>query len=351
MKEYRCNNCNKLYKYRQTLFRHKKVCKVVKNENDDAKSTFSPQNSTFGPQNSTFSPHNTTLLNNEPNIEENKLKCNHCMKIYSRSDSLARHIKICKKRNESSEEMISKSELELEINNLKKEMLKYMNKAFKMHPKTFDKLQRDLKTINNNSNTTNNTNTQNNNSHNTQHNNSHNTNTQNNNTLNINAPINLQIVPLGEEDFRHVLTKKQQIDIVNKGVDCIKYFLNITHFNPDTPQYKSFVITNAQNNIAHIYDNDTKQYVPITKDELMFNIVDERCDDIREFIEFHEDDIKAGVVKRVNKFIDRMETDLQYNKKKIRELRVYIYNKTKNFNIKKFKQSNNINSELEAIDI
>jgi hypothetical protein len=336
MTNYQCTNCNKNYVSRQNLFRHKKICKGVKNADYKINSTLSPQNSTLSPQNSTLSPQNSTLspqnstyLNNEPEIEENKLKCIHCMKIYSRSDSLARHIKICKKRNESSEEMISKKELEKEIKNFKKEMLRYMNKAFKMHPKTFNKLQRDLKTINNNSNNTQNNNTQNNN-------------TQNNNTLNINAPINLNVVPLGQENFRHVLSKEQQIAIVNKGVDCIKYFLNITHFNPNTPQYKSFIITNAQNNIAHIYDDDSNQYVPITKDELMFNIIDERCDDIRDFIEFHEDDIKESVVKRVNKFIDRMETDIQYNKKQLRDLRVYIYNKTKFFNIKRFKKLKDI---------
>ena len=116
-----------------------------------------------------------------------------------------------------------------------------------------------MKTINNIHNTTNTLNTNNN----TLNNNTLNNNTLNNNTLNNNGMININntIIALGKEDFRHVLSKQQQIDIVNKGTDCIKYFLNITHFNPNTPQYLSFIITNSQNKIAYIYDEDTNQYV------------------------------------------------------------------------------------------
>lgn len=67
----------------------------------------------------------------------------------------------------------------------------------------------------------------------------------------------------------------------------------------------------------------------------MFNILDERCDDIRSFMEYNEDDIRANVIKRVNNFIDRLETDTLYNKKKIRELKVFIYDKTKNVKVSK----------------
>ena len=190
-----------------------------------------------------------------------------------------------------------------------------------MHPQTFKKIQRDLV--------------------------QHQVNNTINNTQNIqNNNYNIRIIPLGKEDFIHLLNKETQIAIVNKGYGCIKYFLDKTHFNPDTPQYRSFVITNTQNNIAYIYDDDTGKYTEITKNDLMFSIFDERGNDVRNFIEFNEDDIQSGVIRKVNNFLDRLDTDQVYAKKKGGELKVYIYSKTKDFDMKSLPYSslnNNIN--------
>lgn len=332
MSKFICELCNKEYCHKQSLYNHKK--RIHKNEKIDNVSENKKKNnkksynvSKVYPkciQNSNkFVSKNGYILdtNNKNNLElENnnsisKYKCDYCDRTYKYSSGKYKHQKKCKLNNN-----ISIEEMDNKIDLLKEEFMKILTANFKMHPKKFEKLRREMKTINNIHNTTNN-------------------NTLNNNTLNNNGMININntIIALGKEDFRHVLSKQQQIDIVNKGTDCIKYFLNITHFNPNTPQYLSFIITNSQNKIAYIYDEDTNQYVATTKDELIFNIFDERCDDIREFIEFHEDEIKAGIVKRVHQFINRIESDHKFNKKQVGELRVFIYDKTKHLNVNKFK--------------
>ena len=224
-------------------------------------------------------------------------------------------------------------------------MKQLINKKFKMHPKTFEKIQRELMAINdakkfnsdnevnnvknvNNMNNSNNIKTINNNLN----NNSHNTNHITNNTQNN---YNIKIIPLGKEDLVNILSKDQQIKTVNSLYDSIKYLCDITHFNPNTPQYHSFLITNMQNNIAYLYDEDKNIYKPITKDELMNSLVHERGNDIRDFMEFNGDKINQRILDRLNNFIDKLDTDKQYFKKKMNEMKVYIYYKTKNMNVNK----------------
>jgi hypothetical protein len=213
------------------------------------------------------------------------------------------------------------------IKELKAEMMNMMNQNFKVHHKTFEKMRRQLrqqnklKQINN----TNNTNT-----------NSHNTNT-NNIQQNIKQLNNINIIPLGKEEFINNLDKKSQIAVVNSMYDSIKHLCNITHFNPKTPQYLSFVITNTQNNIAYSYDEDKNDYRTVTKTELMEELVHERISDIRDFMEYNEDDIKPSIIVRMNKFIDRLDTDKQYLKKKCNELKVLVYDMTKDVDINRFK--------------
>ena len=144
---------------------------------------------------------------------------------------------------------------------------------------------------------------------------------------------NVNIIPLGKEEFINNLGKDKQIEVVNKMYDSIKHLCDLTHFNPATPQYHSFVITNTQNNVAYIYDDKTNSYVSITKKELLFDLFHERGSDVRDFIEVNEEEIRPTIISRVNKFIDRLDTEPLYLKEKGNQLKVYIYNKTKNFDI------------------
>ena len=127
---------------------------------------------------------------------------------------------------------------------------------------------------------------------------------------NLTIQNNINIIPLGKENFSSILAKEKQIEVVNSIFNSIKHLCDLTHFNPDTPQYYSFVITNTQNNIAYIYDDKTNSYISITKKELIFDLFHERGSDVRDFIEINEEDIRPSVENRVNKFIDRIDTYL-----------------------------------------
>ena len=262
MSEFSCNYCSKSYKHRQNLHRHLKQCKEKQNEYNSTtkkphdKSKYKPYDKSIISQNGlSFSSKNddiTVKITCKTGENKKTYKCEYCDKVYKHYQSRHKHQKKCALKTED-KDTFTKEEMDQKINEMKTEMMKMFNKQFKMHHKTFDKLKRNLeKNLNNN--TTNNNNTINNN---TTNNNTTNNNLTNNNLTNNNLTINnnINIIPLGKENFVDKLDKEQQIAVVNSIYNSIKQLCNFTHFNPDTPQYHSFVITNNQNNIAHTYDD------------------------------------------------------------------------------------------------
>jgi DNA-directed RNA polymerase subunit RPC12/RpoP len=390
MTKYKCNYCSKEYSNRQNLYRHKKTCKFNSDEyknkqicnnqnmhhcmaspcldlhqnapNDYANCTKMLQNGANADTNSpnllqsSSSVNGTTteLHHNEPNTlaptnseldDYTDLVCKYCSSKFTRKYSLNRHLNRCKEKKRIEEEdAIVNARVNEEVERLKVEMLDILNKKFKVHHKTFEKMKRELAKVNNatsnnnqlhienqnNIESQNNTNTNNSNNI----NNSNNTNNiQNIKQNNIQNNINVNIIPLGKEDFVNTLSKETQLEIINKSHGGIKYFIDKTHFNPETPQYRSFAITNTQNNVAHVYDEEIKGYKATTKDYLMFNLFHERGCDIRDMIELHKDTLKDITVKHVNGCIDKLDTDKTFAKKHESELKVHIYNNTRDIDL------------------
>jgi len=108
--EFKCKICNKIYKSYQSLWNHNH--KYHDNENHNP-----PQSDHILPHFDHKNPHSTT----------NNLSCNHCNKIFSRIDSLNRHIKTCKIKND--QEVISKSNLEETIKKIIKNEMKNNKKS------------------------------------------------------------------------------------------------------------------------------------------------------------------------------------------------------------------------------
>ena len=123
---YKCNICNREFNRKNHLERHlsKKFKCVSPNPINNIQSTYSPQPPTYFPQPLTYSPqpltyflHPSTYISNSPICvqsspihipsipictpnppQSNKLQCPNCLNLFSRSDSLQRHLKQCKKK-------------------------------------------------------------------------------------------------------------------------------------------------------------------------------------------------------------------------------------------------------------
>jgi hypothetical protein len=250
----------------------------------------------------------TNLHQNTPIIQPHKYECEYCNNIFSRSDSLNRHYNRCKYKIKYSDQIykdeiikLLKEELKKQqeqIIEMKNQLIETMNKKCKVHPKTLQKINKQL--INDNKNINNGT---------------------INNTYNI--------IGLGHENLDQVFTRKEKMAILKNRFYCLPELVEYTHFNDKYPQFKNILITNTQNTLAYKYDTKKNQFMAINKDELLEDIVDARICDISSFYEELENDLDQKTKEIIEKVIDKIENDPAYKEIKKKDIKLIIYNNRK----------------------
>jgi hypothetical protein len=258
--------------------------------------------------------HNTKFHNNiqsknninhhmnasEINIIQHKNVCKFCSKQFEYSQSKYRHQKTCNKNSTNKiieENIILKNELlnmNKTVEDLKKQMKELMNKQYKMHPKTLQKINKQLNMTN-----------------------SH-------NTSNVNNIVN--VIQLGKEDLDNVLSQKEQLNILNKDHNSLEYMIKYIHFNDKYPQYKNIMITNQQNNIAYRYDKKENKFIATDKNELVDELVSCRTADIEEFLDNNINRLEAKTISRIKEFINKITYDDKYDELKKKDIKLLIYN-------------------------
>jgi len=179
-----------------------------------------------------------------PEQHQNKSenKCIFCNIIFSRKDSLTRHINKNRCINEKSKddkiEKIEKENIEMKAEMAKlKDMLQ---KALKIHPKTLQKINNQL---NNNG-------------------------IINNNTINI--------IQLGKEDLTKMLTMDEKMSILNRQAMGINDLVKLVHTSGKYKKCMNVYITNLQNTIGYMYDEKQNNFIAVNKNELLNDLVDSR---------------------------------------------------------------------------
>ncbi len=311
-----CDICNKSYSSRQNLWRHKK------SHTDNDKPIITPYTTIIPPMSS---PDNSKLTPNNSK-ENSNLSCKYCNKIFSRIDNLNRHINFrCSKKqlinsedinetlNETLKDTIKKQANEL--NQLKSLMIEQstqlksiisdlMNKNCKVHPKTLQKINKQL-------------------------NGDHNTINENNNINKGTINNTYNIIALGHENLTEVFSKKEKMAILKYRYCSLPQLVEYAHFNDKYPQFKNILITNTQNTLAYKYDGKKKQFVAINKDELLDDIVDERMCDLNSFYEELEKDLDEKTKDIIIKVKDKIENDPAYKELKKKDIKLIIYNNRK----------------------
>jgi hypothetical protein len=183
--------------------------------------------------------HACSLQNEHDNIANKKIiKCEYCNKIFSSRSSKSDHKKkACKLKPTNNNELIELKKEHEELQKSLSEIKDLLIKNCKIHPKTLEKINKNL--INSNNNNTINNNTINNNNNN------------NNNTL-----INKTYVKFYNSVNYKMLSEAQIINIINKYSNSIEESIKIIHFNKNFPEYNNVFITNLKDNTAYIFDGE-----------------------------------------------------------------------------------------------
>ena len=174
-----------------------------------------------------------------------------------------------------------------------------LQKSLKIHPKTLNKINNQL--INQG--------------------------TINNNTINI--------VQLGNENLIDVLSEKQKLRILERQAMSLNDLIELIHISPQFKQFKNVCITNLQSSFGQKYDEKSKKFIAVNKNELLNEIVDCRMYDIEKFYDENKDKMIPHKANQIKKFIDRMNNDEDIMKgMKKEEIKLILYNNHENINNK-----------------
>ena len=311
---YRCNICNKYYKTRQSLWNHNNIYHNTCKSNVNLNGLQKNKNDTFVSQNEVIVSQYLTTN------DINGYSCEFCNKIYTHRQSKYKHQLKCKnKKNKDDQNKINSllfeqlEEQKKQNEELKKTIMELINKNCKVHPKTFQKINKQLN-LNGDHNTINNGTV--------------------NNTYNI--------IALGHENLTDVFSRKEKMAILKYKYCSLPHLVEYTHFNDkypgsfrttrlltllkDAPQFKNILITNTQNTLAYKFDNKKKKFITVNKNDLLDDIIDERMCDLSSFYDELENDLDEKTKEILEIVKEKIESDPAYKELKKKDIKLIIYN-------------------------
>ena len=279
-KEYKCNICIKVYSSYKSLWLHN--YKFHKNEL--AMDVIQSQLESVESQPNAIESQ-SVLVESQPIIVENEklFNCEYCNNIYKHKQSKFKHEQKCKLKNNQlipeNNELIELKKENKEIKNTILELKNIIMQQAKIHPKTLQKINKQL--INNNSNN----------------------NSNNNNTIN-NTVINNTYVKFGSVPHSSVLSEAKILSILNKQFKSIEELIKLIHFNKKLPEYNNILITNMKDNIAYTYDGN--KFICVNKNELIDELIDNHKDQIEVSYEEYKDKMREFTQTRLEAFFEKI---------------------------------------------
>ena len=276
---YVCEICNKSYKNRDGIWKHNKKY----HGNNNSKILQKP------PKIETTTPETSNTTPSILSTNLNNLSCKYCNKTFSRIDNLNRHINFrCKAKINKDSLLNENNKLKLiiekqseEMKEVKSVLTDLLNKNCKVHPKTLQKINKQLN-LNGDHNTINNGTV--------------------NNTYNI--------IALGHENLTDVFSRKEKMAILKYRYCSLPHMVEYTHFNDKYPQFKNILITNTQNTLAYKFDNKKKQFITVDKNDLLEDIIDERMCDLSSFYDELENDLDEKTKEIIEIVKEKIDSDL-----------------------------------------
>lgn len=272
--DYKCLQCNKIYSSYKSRWLHIKKYHTIISANNTPNPPELPPNT----------------------AKKAEIKCEYCNKIFTRKDSLVKHKKLnrCQNNKLENKNPDEINKLKKENEEIKKEMQKLkemLQKSLKIHPKTLQKINNQL---NNNNNGT----------------------------------INNYYLQVGNENLDKLMSAKEKKNILNYSGNCINELIKKVHILPieKYKKCKNVYITNLQNNIGYMYDDNKNKFVAVKKDDLLKKLIDCRLFDIESFMQDHRDELEPHIIKNLEKFLEKIDTDDEMIKLKSDQIKLMLYN-------------------------
>jgi len=299
-----CNYCNKTYSSYKSLWNHNKKFH---------KSSVTPMSTQCQPNVNPMSTHCQPCVNP-------KYKCIKCNIIFTTRQSKSRHLlKSC--NNKLKEEYNVSNKLQEENSIIKKEnqeLHKKMNellKLCKIHPKTLQKINKQLINTGTINNTINNT----------------------NNTINI--------VKFGSEDLNKVFSQSEILKVLNRKMQSLEESIKTIHFNDSRPEFKNIYITNLKDQYAYIYDGN--KFIAVLKSDILEELVDNHFENIELSVDEYKEKLQPKTIDVLDKFIDKMNNDDEFVDNEHKK----TYPNFKSYNINKIKLMIYNNTDKKIVNI
>ena len=327
LKEFHCEICDKYYSSIQSLSNHRRI--KHSNHNVTKKVTKKCEKEKNVTKNVTKSYHS----------DENILECKYCFKILANRHSKWRHEQNCDSSNKN-----IKLDKDEEIQELKKEnaeiksMLMELLKKSKVHPKTLEKINRNLiKNINGDSNNVN---------------------------INSGTVNNINIIKFGNENINQILNQKEKLKILEARFLSLEESIKRIHFNDARPEYQNILITNLRDDLAYIFDGN--KFVTTKKNTAINELIDNHIDSIEISLDEYKEKLNPRVVQKLEELIDKINDDYtemvveNNNNKKFQNYKLYkidqvkdlIYDESKNIKDNKkiiqITSKNNLTNEIDV---
>ena len=296
--DFKCKKCNKKYASYQSLWIHNKKFHTNINKNSHL------VNGTTMVDNNIKIVDNSNILiaPDRSNISINKKKCKFCNRLFNDCSNKCKHEKICKKKIN-----VLESNIDKKFEEFTNKILEIIKKEAKIHPKTLQKINKNL--INTNSNNT--------------------TNNSNNKIINI--------VKFGAENISEILEKKEIFKILNSRYKSLEESIRTVHFNKNRPEMRNIYITNLRDNIAHIYNGD--KFEAVNKNSILNELINNHLENIGISFEDYKEKLPEKTCDILDKFIKKIQDEdcemidednnrkfKNYREFKINEIKLMIYN-------------------------
>ena len=290
---YTCPRCNYITTHKTKYIVHlkrKKLCNPVISETN-LQNEYIKYDITEKIKKKIFSSKN--VENSTKNVELHKIpqnstfskQCKYCDKLFSRSDSLARHYKNCKDKMKTDE-----------ANENMKQLVKLLNEQKIELDKKNKQIDELIKKAG----------------------------IQNSGTIIQNIQNNIKLLAYDKTDISD-LTENDFIKCFNHNNMCVPHLMKRIHFNPKKPENHNVFISNLKS--GHIMLYDGKQWNTFNRDEIVDDIFDDKHDILEQKF---EEWINIGkdypiIYHKFKRYLEKINNDIVLKKIKD-EMKFILYN-------------------------